>query len=32
MSWLTTGFLLAWLPLLGLAIWRAVRPVPVENQ
>lgn len=24
---LTTGFLLAWLPLLGLALWRAVRPL-----
>jgi hypothetical protein len=24
---LTLGFLLAWLPLLGLAIWRAVRPL-----
>lgn len=26
---LTYGFLLAWLPLLALAIWRAVRPAPV---
>ena len=26
---LTLGFLLAWLPLLGLALWRAVRPAPV---
>ncbi|MDB5469580.1 MAG: hypothetical protein JWR84_1140 [Caulobacter sp.] len=27
---LTLSFLLAWLPLLGLAIWRAVRPAPRE--
>ena len=26
---LTYGFLLAWLPMLGLAIWRSVRPAPV---
>ncbi len=25
---LTLGFLVAWLPLLGLAIWRSVRPIP----
>lgn len=27
---LTIGFLLAWLPLLGLAIWRAARPQPAD--
>ncbi|WGM39674.1 hypothetical protein [Caulobacter sp. NIBR1757] len=32
MNLLTLGFLLAWLPLLGLAAWRAVRPVAVEVQ
>lgn len=30
LDYLTLGFLLAWLPLLGLAIWRAVRPSPAE--
>jgi hypothetical protein len=28
---LTLGFLLAWLPLLGLAIWRAARPPPMTE-
>ena len=28
---LTLGFLLAWLPLLGLALWRAARPLPTPS-